>query len=428
MAFLSFAQRQILHIRQGGRAVLLRKIRRAAWIVFGPVFYLFALPAVVIIRASRPWFLVRLGRLLGSRIGHFAADTELYLCERDAGINVPEERHVDLFYVRAPVCNRQLAAMWKRKLPVWPRLILEPIRVVNRWFPGYMDHELELTTQFDRDVHNLLDRFPPHLSFTPKEELRGQEGMRSMGMDPDSRFVCLIVRDGAFLNSFMPGEWDYHNYRDSDIQNYVLAVEELASRGYFVIRMGAAVRERLQSTHPQVIDYATNGARSDFMDIYLGSKCTFCISAATGFDAIPQVFRRPIVFVNHVPLGYLATSRRQFLGITKHHRSANDGRELALREIFESGAAFFAFAEEYEAHGIFLTENSPEEIRDAVAEMAERVTETWRQQEEDAELQHRFWEIFPTHSVDSERKRPLHGEIRSRFGACFLRDNRWWLE
>ena len=47
---------------------------------------------------------------------------------------------------------------------------------------------------------------------------------------------------------------------------------------------------------------------------------------------------------------------------------------------------------------------------------------------DDETLQQRFWEIFPTDSVDAYAGNPLHGEIRSRFGAAFLRNNRGWLQ
>lgn len=71
--------------------------------------------------------------------------------------------------------------------------------------------------------------------------------------------------------------------------------------------MGSAVSKVFKVDNPKIIDYATNGMRSDFMDIYLAAKCLFCISTGLGFDAVPTVFRRPVVYVNHTPVGYLHT-------------------------------------------------------------------------------------------------------------------------
>ena len=386
--------------------------------------YILALPVVIMIRLIRPWLLVRFGGLLSPRIGHFAGNTELYFCERDAGINIPEKRHLDLFYMSKPISNQQLADMWRRMLRILPFWILAPIYRVNKLIPCGAIHEIGENTQIDRDVHNLLDRFPPHLEFTTEEEVRGKSGLLEMGIPAKTPFVCLIVRDNAYLNAHLPSrDWNYHNFRDSNIQNYVLAAEELAEHGYFVLRMGAKVKEAMQTSHPMVIDYASNGMRSDFMDIYLGAKCTFCISVGTGFDAIPVIFRKPIVYVNYVSLGFLATFRSQYLGITKHHILPKENRELTFSEIF-SHVGLLSYASEYESRGIQLIQNTPQEIRDVVIEMAKRVNDSWQPDEDDEFLQNRFWEIFPKDAVAVHNGRPLHGEIRARFGAHFLRNNR----
>ena len=81
------------------------------------LLYILALPAVLVIRMIRPLLLERWGGLISTRIGHFAANTEMYLCERDAGINVPKQRHVDIFYMESSICNQQLAIIWKRMTP-----------------------------------------------------------------------------------------------------------------------------------------------------------------------------------------------------------------------------------------------------------------------------------------------------------------------
>ena len=427
MKLETFIKRQLLQIQHGGRAVLFRKMERGLQILF---LYTLAVPSVLLIRLIRPWLLVRWGGLICSRIGHFGGNTELYLCEQDAGINVPKQRHVDIFYMRGRIiCNKQLATMWKRVLRVWPVWILAPISLVNRLIPLGAVHEVGTNTNNDRDVHNLLDRFPPHLEFTSAEEARGEAGLRGMGISPDTPFVCLIVRDSAYLDAHLPsGEWSYHNYRASDIQNYILAAEELADRGYFVIRMGAKVREAMETAHPRIIDYATNGMRSDFMDIYLGAKCEFCISMGTGFDAVPPIFRRPIAYVNVVPLGGIFTFRSLDLVITRHHFAVAENRELALSEIFNHDVGFCFETSGYVSEGIELRENTPEEIRDVVIEMVERLNGTWQPQGDDEVLQRRFWEIFPSDAVTAKHGRPMHGEIRARFGAHFLRNNREWLQ
>jgi len=402
---------------------VLRKINQALRIL--PLLAI-SIPVVVVVRLIRPLLLVRWGILSSSRIGHFAANTELHLCEQDAGINLPAQRHLDIFFIPQPACNQQLAKMWRRVLRVWPDWFRVPIHQANRLVPGGKMHLISENTQNDRDVHNLLDQFPPHLDFTVEEMARGESGLRMMGVPAGTPFVCLIARDSAYLDAYAPKDWSYHNYRDSDIQNYVLAAEELADCGYFVIRIGANVHKAINSNHPRVIDYATNGMRSDFMDIYLGAKCEVCISGIAGFEAVPVIFRRPMIWVNMVPFISIQTFSSQLIGITKHHYSVIEERELTLKEIFCPDPDFYQRTSDYESQGIQLIENTPEEIRDVAVEMVSRLKGTWRPQRDDEALQRRFWKIYP--SDTTRNGTPMHGEVRSRIGAAFLRDNPNWLE
>lgn len=407
------------------REILLRKINLLLAKISKLPLYTLAIPMVLIIRLIKPWLLVRLGVLISSRIGHFVANTEMYLCERDAGINVPNQRYVDVFFMEGSICNQQLATMWHRVLLIWPAWLLMPIYRVNQLIPGGKIHEIGHNSQHDRDVHNLLDRFPAHLQFNALEDERGEIGLRAIGIPKDMSYVCLNVRDSAYLAG---PNWAYHNYRDSNIQNYVLAAEALAERGYFVIRMGAKVHASIKSQHPKVIDYATNGMRSDFMDIYLGAKCTFCITTGSGWDEVPEMFRRPMVYVNLVPLGYLRTFRAEFLAITKKHIWQKTGNTLTLREIFLKDIGFLVYASDFKSRGVDLIENTPKEICDIAIEMFERLSGAWQPQPCDIALQQRFWDIFNSDAVNTSLGKPLHGEIRSRFGAAFLRNNPHFLD
>ncbi len=409
------------------RKILLSKLKRAWRIPHELLLLVVAVPIVMVIRLMRPWVLVRWDNMPSPRIGHFAANPELYLCERDAGIDIPDHRHIDIFFMEKPICNQQLAQMWRRVLKVWPHWIMSPIRRANLLLPGGKIHQISDDSHSDRDVHSLLDRFPPHLEFTADEEVKGNAELRKIGVPSGSPFVCLIVRDAAYLDSHQLKDWSYHKHRDSEIKNYVLAAEELAERGYYVLRMGAKVLDSFNSNHPKVIDYATNGMRTDFMDIYLGAKCTFCISTSTGFDAVPLIFRRPIVFVNLVPIGYLWTFESQVIAITRHHFSTEKQRDLSLKEIFTSNVGFALKALEYETNNIKLIENTPEEIRDVAVEMEKRLTGTWQSDPIDYELQKRFWDIYPIEELD-RMGRPLHGKISCRIGADFLRANTSFLK
>jgi putative glycosyltransferase (TIGR04372 family) len=183
--------------------------------------------------------------------------------------------------------------------------------------------------------------------------------------------------------------------------------------------MGAVVKEALTTSNPKILDYATRG-RTDFLDVYLSAKCAFFVSSGAGIDDVSRVFRRPLLFVNFVPLEYAHTWFPDGLFIPKKLWLTGESRFLRFREILESGIGRFLKSEEYERDGIEVIENTPEEILAAAVEMDERLKGTWETTEEDEELQRRFWSLFE----GSE----LHGEIVSHIGAEYLREYRELLD
>ena len=72
------------------------------------------------------------------------------------------------------------------------------------------------------------------------------------------------------------------------------------------------------------------------MDIFLGYKCELCISNVTGYDAVPTIFRRPILFYGSIPVGYMLTSSKKFVNTFYDHYSLKLKRRLSLQEIFKN--------------------------------------------------------------------------------------------
>ena len=163
----------------------INKFSRIIEYLFLPIGYLLALPILILVRLISPWIIIRWACLISTRIGHLAANTELYCCENEVGINTPTKRYVDLFWLYPKSCNEQLKKMWKRSLTILPRLITHPLdklnEKINYLFPSNGLHdigcgkfvngkEIFYPPHSDRDIYNLLDKTDPHINFTPKEE------------------------------------------------------------------------------------------------------------------------------------------------------------------------------------------------------------------------------------------------------------------
>ena len=210
----------------------------------------------LLIRVLRPWVCIRFGKLTSVRIGHFAGNTEVYLCERDAGLHGSPAKTLDIFYHSQSVCNRQLKIMWDRALHVWPLVTFADL--LSRRLPGWQHHVIPTTE--NRDIHGVLPRTQPHLSFTAEEEAKGEKELRRMGIPEGAPFVCFAARDKAYLDQGVLSMRDfrYHDYRHADIANYLPAVDELTKRGYVALRMGSLVGKPLNDTDEhRIIDYAT---------------------------------------------------------------------------------------------------------------------------------------------------------------------------
>ena len=158
------------------------------------------------------------------------------------------------------------------------------------------------------------------------------------------------------------------------------------------------------------------------MDIYLGAKCNFCISTDTGIDQIPRIFQKPIAYI-FVPLGYPYVCNKNNLLITKHHIHKEKNKKLNISEIFSQNLSLCFRSEEFELNKIELQENSPNEIRDLAIEMDERLNDNWDETNEDKLLQKKFWSLFNENMQKLNLKKPIHGKIKARFGAKYLREN-----
>ena len=387
------------------------------------MFVLAQLPVALMILLAvsllRPLLLVRFGVLNSVRIGHFVGNTDLYLCEREAGMH--PRRVLDIFAHDAQVCNRQLMKMWARKMHIWSYIgRVHWLAVRLPWFKAHI-----VPMPSPRDVHGIRERTGVNLRFTPEEERLGSDALRELGIPDKGSFVSFHNRDSAYLDAARPKDtkqasnWRYHDYRDSCIGNYVPAAEELTRRGLFAVRLGAIVKDPLNTANPMVIDYVTNG-RTEFLDIYLAAKCHFYLGASDGFSSIPLAFRRPIAIVNSIPFEDMPSWGRNVLFIPKKLRLKSEGRFLSFREILNSGIGRFQYSGQYEQRGIEAVENTAEEITALAIEMDERLKGTWETTPEDEELQSRFWSLVPPSD--------LNGVVLGRIGAEFLRKNRGLLD
>ncbi|MFZ9833926.1 MAG: TIGR04372 family glycosyltransferase, partial [Ilumatobacteraceae bacterium] len=196
------------------------------------------------------------------------------------------------------------------------------------------------------------------------------------------------------------------------------AAESLAEMGYTVFRMGAIVKEPLVSDNPRIIDYAANGMRTELLDIFLGAHCTFTISTGSGWDSMPTVFRRPIMFVNQLPVYAPSVTTLQSVTFPKILLDNQTGSILSLKNLIDREIAHRANSQAYKDAGVEIRDLSSEELVEAVTEMAQRVEGTFVETPEQKEMQAKLKHILSTHP--KLQPSPNYYPIRAQFASCFL--------
>lgn len=364
---------------------------------------------------------VRIHPVINSRIGHFATNTELSILKIKERETRTEKLEINIFCATSDKsCNTSLEKMWSRNFN---------IQTGNwGWLLNDISKRLKSTDVYQEstnlDIQGRFLSFPPSLTFADYELTLGEKFLTENRISDSNKIVCLNVRDSSFFSISKPlgwstsRDWSYHDYRDSEISTYVSAAETLAEMGYTVFRMGAIVRDPIISKHPRVIDYATNGMRTEFLDIYLGALCRFCVSTGSGWDSIPQIFRRPSLYVNLVPIFAPACIVRDLLIYPKIHQNNSTKKDLGLAEIIDLNIQNASMTADYSNAGIALRNMSSEELVEAVTEMAARVEGTFIENPEQKQMQAKLKHIFSTHP--KLQPTPNYYPIRAEFASCFL--------
>ena len=150
------------------------------------------------------------------------------------------------------------------------------------------------------------------------------------------------------------------------------------------------------------------------------ANCQFCVSTATGLDSVALAFRRPIVFVNSLPLGDMLSWHRHLVA-PKYLYWKSNGHYLSLKEYLEHN---YHSSVDYETAGICIKNLSPPEITNVVLEMDDRLTGKWFDTESMKMLQIDFWDAMKRWTKFSEYHEWVHPE--AKIGSDFLQANRDW--
>ena len=369
--------------------------------------------ALMLASISSMWRL-RVGFFFVDRIGHFIFDAEYYL-SRETHKAYPPKSGRDIFFFKGEPSNKQLIQMVRRKIKV--SMLVKPLYIANSWLPWTRNQNIvpSRINTGSRDLTGTLSSVGVQLGFTESENHVARAALSEFGLGDADRFICLQIRDSAYLASTRPDtNWGYHSYRDCDIQTYIPAVKELVAQGYWVFRMGKKVEQTFLVGSEKVVDYANHPKRSDFLDIWLMANCHFAISSGTGLDSVSDAFRRPVLYTNY-DVFHLMVTWATCLTVPKRLLWRHTGKELSISEYFEYG---FAHSERYKEAGIEVVDMRENEITSVVKEMIRWLDGDANWSENQRAAQKRFWREYSSQPKFNQ----FHGKVspNSRIGSAYL--------
>jgi len=384
------------------------------WIIIG--FFI----SFIIILLS-PFCVIRLVTLPTERIGHLLANPEIFLSERECGYHSYRKPLLDTWYYFPPISNHTILRMWRRSIFVWPYPLGKIIATILNLTPNKNTNIYVYRKSGVFDIYNSLEKSPPHLSLTQIEIERGREEFKKLGLKEDNQHICIFSRDTTYLSVKYPNQdWSYHDFRNFKITDYKLTINELISRKYNVIRMGSIVDKKLPFFNNKLIDYSYSDFQNELLEISIIANCLFFIGCGSGIDELVNIFQRPLVTVNAIPIEWVNTWKVDHIFIPKKIWIINEKRFMPLKEMIETGVSLFNETSLYHKNGLIVIDNSPEEIRSVAIEMEDRISGRWKSDEKNEKFQNYFRSIIPDNGY--------HGIIKSRIGTDFLVQNEWFLK
>ena len=406
--------------------------KKEVLIIRNDIKLLFTLPIalllMIIIFSIKKLVLIRFGFVHSDRIGHFAANTELFLCDQIKKKN--KVKNIDFFYFPTKPCNFYLALLLKRKLKFYPKFLIRPFCLITRKFIFLKDHVTGQPPMRDYDIFNYYERYQNQIKLSKTEITNGNKILAKL--NPKNKpIVLLIVRDSKYLKKKInSNKFSYHNHRDDDIERYKPLVEHIIKKGFFVIRMGKMVKKKLNISNDYFLDYPFSKIKSDFMDIFLGYKCFLCISNVTGYDAVPTIFRKPILFFGSIPIGFMSTSSKKFINTTYNHFSLKLKKNLNLKEIFSNGLDDKFRANDFKNKKIILKKTNYKSMIKIFDETISYIQRDYNFDKSTKVLQlifknnyMKYLKKFSPHSSFL-----CHGKIRSFFPKSWLIENKFLLK
>lgn len=370
-----FLEKQCLEIyKNGWRALLAKSIKMFVLcesFVVGLLFYffLFLLARTIIFLVVKKD--LKIVRLHCGKIGHLVANTEIFF-RKQRKYEAAQVINIGFCENRC-VCNQYVLTCIQKGFPFFLTTYLGQ----RLWLIGNLldpSRFVDVRNSSDRDVDGLFTDKSLDINLYDDVVMSCAKNLQlfseESGFDVNQPFVCLMCRDDQYHSCLKGVGADRSNdYRNTRIEDFAAVVDLLRGHGYQVVRMGRYMEDLPPSLSRKIFNYAQwkgPDAVKDKIDVLLAIKCEFVISTLCGWDSLPTVLRKPILFVNVAPVGYAPTYISNSMWFPKLIRDKKTGRILELKEVFDKHLAFVLDGEELSSLGYEYVGLSMKGLEEAV--------------------------------------------------------------
>ena len=353
----------------------------------------FLTPLILLLLIIRIFKDFRISKIISHKIGHLAIPMEIYVCEyKDDANKIPI-----IWFFDKCVANQFLKKQWSKKLTILPNYILEPIYILFRKYKFFnffledFSKESEIVKRTLKDGVKQIDdkevllKHKPSIEFTDKEIDGGENYLKNKGLQ-NKKLILFSSRTKEFHDEIQECN------RNSNINNQILGIKFLISKNYKALKIGKNAKDKINLNDQNFIDYSTSEDRSDFLDIYLGSKCEFMISNESGINQLADIFRKPMLIIDHYHCSAYEKYASNVIVLPKKFKNLNTGKLIgfveAYKKLFNNGDPDDPSA--VNKLGYEVIDNNDLEIKEAVESMLYSINNGFRLNEI-LQKQKKFW-------------------------------------
>lgn len=320
------------------------------WFVSFLIFFLIILVS--------PILKIRLYLLDTSRIGHLFDEILRYI----TGNN---KKHFDIFISYYPVCNEFLIEQIGKKVKIVTNLKAE-ILIRTYFIFKKLNFSYFFFKMDNIKIYNVWKNIHKKTKLIKFDNLKIKKILKFNNIKIKKKSVCINIRNDIYLKKIFPKKnFKYHDYRNSNIQNYKKSILFLLKKGYQVFRMGDHLSNDLRIRHKNYYDYSSFKSQNSQLDLYLVSKCNFVICNNTGWEVIASYFNKDILMTDAVSMG-ITHFGYPYNIIFKH--LIKNGKKISLSEIIYKQFHFILKTDEFRKRKLKLKENTKNEILELVSE------------------------------------------------------------